>query len=272
MTTTSRNQQYVAMVMSWLSFLLIPKEAIDTRAASATALSNATWTDAKAAYVDASIASRGTSNLTTANLGGLTNVTLAATQTGVTIPTVTTYANAPADSTGVTTLVGLLTPTHAGTWTRRILASRTSTVTNDSIWQTDLSGYSTAGQAGHLKNAGAAADPWSTPLPQESTRRVRPATSSELGRGCGSVECVVTQGPPEGKAGYIVGHNLDATTSRAVYLCGRRFIGCDNPSRSSWRPEPRYLTISIFDAAVSTRSTYAGARSCGCHDAPFTPV
>ena len=39
------------------------------------------------------IDAKGISNLTTADLGGLTNVTLAATQTGVTIPTVTSVTN-----------------------------------------------------------------------------------------------------------------------------------------------------------------------------------
>jgi hypothetical protein len=62
-----------------------------------------------------------------------------------------------------------------------------STLTPANVWQTDISEYSTVGYAGtYLKNAGAAADPWSTTLP------------GAYG---------------EGSAGYIIGTNLDTTVS-----------------------------------------------------------
>lgn len=64
-----------------------------------------------------------------------------------------------------------------------------SSLTAANVWQTDISGYTTAGYAGtYLKGAGAAGDPWSASLP-----------------GAYGV----------GTAGYIVGTNLNATiTSR----------------------------------------------------------
>ena len=46
----------------------------------------------------------------------------------------------------------------------------TSTLTAANVWQTDISGYSTAGQAGTLlKSAGAAGDPWEVDLPGSYT-------------------------------------------------------------------------------------------------------
>jgi hypothetical protein len=120
-------------------------------------------------------------------------VLLQATQTGVTIPTVTTLTNAPSNSSGVTTLLSRLSATRAGyldnlTNLDTTVSSRgTSTLTAANVWQTDISGYSTAGYAGtYLKNAGGAADPWNTSLP------------GAYG---------------DGTAGYIIGTYLDATTS-----------------------------------------------------------
>ena len=63
--------------------------------------------------------------------------------------------------------------------------SSRSTLTAANVWQTDISGYSTAGQAGtYLKGAGSAGDPWVTSLPGSYT---------------------------SGQAGYIIGTNLNAT-------------------------------------------------------------
>lgn len=65
--------------------------------------------------------------------------------------------------------------------------SSRSTLTAANVWQTDISSYSTAGQAGtYLKGAGSGADPWATALP-------------------GSYGA--------GSAGYIIGNNLNATIS-----------------------------------------------------------
>lgn len=73
-----------------------------------------------------------------------------------------------------------------GTNLNATVASR-STLTAANVWQTDLSGYSTANQAGTLlKGAGSAGDPWSTAIP-------------------GSYGA--------GTAGYIVGNNLNATVA-----------------------------------------------------------
>lgn len=73
-----------------------------------------------------------------------------------------------------------------GTNLNATVSSR-STLTAANVWQTDLSGYSTANQAGTLlKGAGSAGDPWSTAIP-------------------GSYGA--------GTAGYIVGNNLNATVS-----------------------------------------------------------
>ena len=73
-----------------------------------------------------------------------------------------------------------------GNYLNATVSSR-STLTATNVWQTDLSGYSTANQAGTLlKGAGSAGDPWSTAIP-------------------GSYGV--------GTAGYIVGNNLNATVA-----------------------------------------------------------
>jgi hypothetical protein len=84
--------------------------------------------------------------------------------------------------------------------------SSVSSLTAANVWQTDISGYSTAGYAGtYLKGAGSSGDPWSTAIP-------------------GSYGV--------GTAGYIVGTNLNATiTSRmATYTQPTGFLAATFPT------------------------------------------
>ena len=141
---------------------------------------------------------RGTSNLTTTNLGGLTNVTLAATQTGVTIPTVTAVTN----NVSVTNC-DVLTSTRG-----------TGNLTQANIWQTDISGYSTSGQAGtYLKSAGAAADPWATALPGNYSAGSAGAIIGGFSASSDPWNVALPGAYAAGKAGYILGNNLNASIS-----------------------------------------------------------
>ena len=84
--------------------------------------------------------------------------------------------------------------------------SSVSSLTAANVWQTDISGYTTAGYAGtYLKGAGSSGDPWSTAIP-------------------GSYGV--------GTAGYIVGNNLDASiTSRmASYTQPTGFLAATFPT------------------------------------------
>jgi len=84
--------------------------------------------------------------------------------------------------------------------------SSVSSLTAANVWQTDISGYTTAGYAGtYLKGAGSSGDPWSTAIP-------------------GSYGV--------GTAGYIVGTNLNATiTSRmATYTQPTGFLAATFPT------------------------------------------
>jgi len=84
--------------------------------------------------------------------------------------------------------------------------SSVSSLTAANVWQTDISGYTTAGYAGtYLKGAGSSGDPWSTAIP-------------------GSYGV--------GTAGYIVGNNLNASiTSRmASYTQPTGFLTATFPS------------------------------------------
>lgn len=84
--------------------------------------------------------------------------------------------------------------------------SSVSSLTAANVWQTDISGYTTAGYAGtYLKGAGSSGDPWSTAIP-------------------GSYGV--------GTAGYIVGNNLNASiTSRmASYTQPTGFLTATFPT------------------------------------------
>ena len=106
--------------------------ATSTRAAAATALSNATWTDTKAGYIDASVASRGTSNLTASDNIGINW----------------------ADVSNPTTAVNL---------TQTEIKPGASGATAAQVWDYNISAVNTTGYAGtYLKGAASAGDPWST--------------------------------------------------------------------------------------------------------------
>ena len=106
-----------------------------------------------------------------------------------TVGTVTNRVTANTDQWGGVVVTGMPMPTY--TQPTGFLAATfpgtVSSLTAAGVWQTDVSGYTTAGQAGtYLKGAGSSGDPWSSALP-------------------GSYAA--------GTAGYIVGTNLNATVS-----------------------------------------------------------
>jgi len=106
-----------------------------------------------------------------------------------TVGTVTNRVTANTDQWGGVTVTGMPMPTY--TQPTGFLAATfpgtVSSLTAAGVWQTDVSGYTTAGYAGtYLKGAGSSGDPWSSALP-------------------GSYAA--------GTAGYIVGTNLNATVS-----------------------------------------------------------
>jgi hypothetical protein len=113
-----------------------------------------------------------------------------------TLSTVTTLTNLPAITAGWLTATGIAASAlnGKGDW---------STLTAANVWQTDISGYATAGQAGtYLKGAGSAGDPWVTSIP------------GAYGAGT---------------AGYILGTNLNATvSSRSTLAAGAKMDLADS--------------------------------------------
>jgi hypothetical protein len=94
-------------------------------------------------------------------------VLLQPTQTGVTIPTVTTLTNAPSDSSGTTSLLSRLTSTRAG-YLDNLSAGAVPTATQNAAatWDLTTTGHTTGGTFGAAMNAaGSAGDPWATSLP-----------------------------------------------------------------------------------------------------------
>ena len=105
-----------------------------------------------------------------------------------------------------------------------------SSLTAANVWQTDISGYTTAGQAGTaLKGAGSAGDPWSTALPGSYTA---------------------------GSAGYIVGTNLNATVSSrmATYTQPTGFLAATFPTTVA---SPTNITSA--SGIVLAPTTHTGA-------------
>lgn len=85
------------------------------------------------------------------------SVLLQPTQTGVTIPTVTTLTNAPGDTSGVTTLLSRLTSTRAGlmdllTFLDASVNSRSTYAGGDTAGTTTLLARLTALRAGYIDN------------------------------------------------------------------------------------------------------------------------
>ena len=122
----------------------------------------------------------GTVTANTTQLAGQT-VTAAA---GVTFPTTVSSLTAAGVRTELSTELGRID----------VATSTRSTLTAANVWQTDVSGYTTAGYAGtYLKGAGSSGDPWSTAIPG-------------------------TYGA--GTAGYILGTNLNATITSRLATSG----------------------------------------------------
>lgn len=115
--------------------------------------------------------------------------------------------------------------------------SSRSTLTAANVWQTDISSYSTAGQAGtYLKGAGSGADPWASALP-------------------GSYGA--------GTAGYIIGNNLNATVSSRsshsaadVWAVGTRTITGGTISTNN--DKTGYILSQSFPTNFSSLAVTAG--------------
>jgi len=115
-----------------------------------------------------------------------------------------------------------ITSSEAPNLDAAITSRGTSTLTAAIVWQTDISGYSTGGQAGtYLKSAGAAADPWLTALP-------------------GAYE--------SGSAGYIIGHFAAATDPWGVNIPGSYTTG-----------QAGYIVGNNLNASISSRSSHSAA-------------
>ena len=109
----------------------------------------------------------------------------------------------------------------------------TSTLTAANVWQTDISAYSTSGQAGtYLKAAGGAADPWLTNLP-------------------GSYEA--------GTAGYVIGHNLDTTVGSRMATF--TYTAPDNAGITNIYNIVNHATYgnNALLTAIGTRSSHSAA-------------
>jgi len=171
---------------------------VSSRAPASTALSNTTWTDTKAGYLDVAISSRST--LTAADVWGYTTRTLSSFGTLVSdiwsysTRTLSEFSTSLAVSiwnvleSAITTAssIGLKVKTNLDT-TVSSRSTLTADAAADAVWDEALGGHLASGSTGAALNAaGSAGDPWSTSLPGAY----------------GS-----------GTAGYILGNRLDATVS-----------------------------------------------------------
>lgn len=187
------------------------------------------------------------------------------------VSTRSTYAGA--DTSGTTTLLSRLTLTRAGLLdnldaavTTRLAASDYTAAPStasiaDAVWDEDLSGHATSGSAGEaLSAAGSAVDPWATALP-------------------GSYG--------NGTAGKILGTNLDTTVSSRsshsaadIWSVGTRTLTAFsfavdisaaavsliwNKATSAFTTVGSIgkLLVDNIDAAISSRSIYAGTDTSG---------
>jgi hypothetical protein len=244
---------------------------VNTRAASATALSTATWTNGRAAKIDnldATVSSRSTItpfDVWSEGVPGAYGVATAGKVLGTNLDATITSRPSGTDYTAlraakldnidvvVSTRAPASTALTTATWTNARAAKIDnldtnvgSRATNGAIWNEAIAGHLIPGSVGEaLNNAAGSADPWAT---------------------------VVPGAYGAGTAGKILGDNLNATVSSRSTLTQLQILSDATPfagariddaitsraAAASYTPA-RAIKLDNLDAAVSSRSTLTQA-------------